>query len=61
MCSLYLRGLFQDERLAQLFGRLIGVMRRGRIELTGSADEMRGRIDEIEDKYLSVSKPGSKH
>ena len=29
------------------------VMRRGRIELSGSADEMRARLSEIEDSYLS--------
>lgn len=29
------------------------VMRRGRIELSGTAAEMRGRINEIEDRYLS--------
>ena len=29
------------------------VMRRGRIELSGTADEMRARLSEIEDSYLS--------
>ena len=30
-------------------------MRRGRIELSGTADEMRSRITEIEEQYLSSS------
>ena len=51
----------QHVRKALRYADRVYVMRRGRIELTGSADEMRGRIDEIEDKYLSVSKPGSEH
>ena len=29
------------------------IMRRGRIELSGTADEMRARLSEIEDSYLS--------
>ena len=35
-------------------------MRRGRIELSGSATELRGRLGEIEDRYLTaatVTKP----
>ena len=31
------------------------VMRRGRIEITGSADELLGRIGEIEDHYLTAA------
>jgi branched-chain amino acid transport system ATP-binding protein len=31
------------------------VMHRGRIELTGSADELLGRLGEIEDRYLAVA------
>jgi branched-chain amino acid transport system ATP-binding protein len=31
----------------------IVVMRRGRVELTGTAEVMRGRIDEIQAAYLS--------
>ena len=30
-------------------------MRRGRIELSGSADELLGRIGEIEDRYLTAA------
>ena len=31
------------------------VMHRGRIELSGSADELLGRIGEIEDRYLTAA------
>ncbi len=34
------------------------VMRRGQIVLSGASDEMRGRIREIEDQYLSTSASG---
>jgi branched-chain amino acid transport system ATP-binding protein len=31
------------------------VMRRGRIELSGTAGELLGRIGEIEDRYLAAA------
>ena len=31
------------------------VMHRGRVELTGSASELRGRLGEIEDRYLTAA------
>ena len=43
----------QHVRKALVYADRVYVMRRGRIELEGSAHEMRGRIDEIEDQYLS--------
>jgi branched-chain amino acid transport system ATP-binding protein len=30
----------------------VAVIRRGRLELEGSADEMKGRVDEIRDLYI---------
>ena len=43
----------QHVRKALRYADRVYVMRRGRIELTGTASEMRARIDEIEDHYLS--------
>ena len=43
----------QHVRKALVYADRVYVMRRGRIELSGTAAEMRARIDEIEDKYLS--------
>ena len=45
----------QHVRKALVYADRAYVMRRGRIELSGSATEMRGRISEIEDQYLSAS------
>jgi branched-chain amino acid transport system ATP-binding protein len=36
----------------------VHVMRRGRIELSGPAHELRGKIDEIQESYLSVGGNG---
>ena len=43
----------QHVRKALHYADRVYVMRRGRIELTGTGDDMRSRIDEIEDHYLS--------
>ena len=43
----------QHVRKALLYADRVYVMRRGLIELSGTAAEMRSRIDEIENKYLS--------
>jgi branched-chain amino acid transport system ATP-binding protein len=43
----------QHVRKALQYADRAYVMRRGRIELSGSAAELRSRIDEIEDHYLS--------
>ena len=43
----------QHVRKALLYADRVYVMRRGRIELSGSADEIRGRLDEVEQHYLS--------
>jgi branched-chain amino acid transport system ATP-binding protein len=43
----------QHVRKALQYADRVYVMRRGRIELTGPAAEMRGRIDEIEATYLA--------
>ena len=43
----------QHVRKALQYADRVYVMRRGRIELTGTAAEMRGRIDEIEQTYLA--------
>jgi branched-chain amino acid transport system ATP-binding protein len=43
----------QHVRKAMQYADRVYVMRRGRIELTGTAAEMRGRIDEIEQTYLA--------
>jgi branched-chain amino acid transport system ATP-binding protein len=43
----------QHVRKALQYADRVYVMRRGRIELTGTAAEMRGRIDEIEATYLA--------
>jgi branched-chain amino acid transport system ATP-binding protein len=45
----------QHVRKALRYADRAYVMRRGRIELSGSATELRSRIDEIEDHYLSTS------
>ena len=45
----------QHVRKALRYADRVYVMRRGRIELTGSAEDMRSRIDEIEESYLSSS------
>lgn len=43
----------QHVRKALVYADRVYVMRRGRIELSGTAVEMRTQINEIEDKYLS--------
>jgi len=43
----------QHARQALEYADRAYVMRRGRIVLSGSADELRGRLDEIEDAYLT--------
>lgn len=43
----------QHVRKALVYADRVYVMRRGRIELSGTAVEMRAQINEIEDKYLS--------
>jgi branched-chain amino acid transport system ATP-binding protein len=45
----------QHVRKALRYADRAYVMRRGRIELSGTATELRSRIDEIEDHYLSTS------
>ena len=45
----------QHVRKALRYADRVYVMRRGRIELTGTAEDMRSRIDEIEEQYLSSS------
>ena len=45
----------QHVRKALVYADRAYVMRRGRIELSGTADEMRSRITEIEEQYLSSS------
>jgi branched-chain amino acid transport system ATP-binding protein len=47
----------QHVRQALTVADRVLVMRRGRIELAGSAEEMRGRIVEIEQSYLSSGLP----
>lgn len=44
----------QHVRKALRYADRVYVMRRGRIELSGTAAEMATRIDEIEDQYLSA-------
>ena len=46
----------QHVRKAMQHADRVYVMRRGRIELSGTATEMRGRLAEIEDQYLSRNK-----
>ena len=48
----------QHVRKALVYADRAYVMRRGRIELSGTATEMRGRITEIEEQYLSGSTVG---
>jgi branched-chain amino acid transport system ATP-binding protein len=43
----------QHVRKALGYADRVYVMRRGRIELSGTADEVRGRIAQIEEQYLS--------
>jgi branched-chain amino acid transport system ATP-binding protein len=45
----------QHVRKALLYADRVYVMRRGRIELSGSADEIRARIGEVEEHYLSTT------
>jgi branched-chain amino acid transport system ATP-binding protein len=45
----------QHVRKALVYADRVYVMRRGRIELSGTAGEMRARIDEIEDQYLTTT------
>jgi len=47
----------QHVRRALRYADRAYVMRRGRIELSGSASDLRSRIDEIEDHYLSTAAP----
>ena len=47
----------QHVRKALQYADRAYVMRRGRIELSGTATELRSRIDEIEDQYLSTGAP----
>ena len=44
----------QHVRKALQYADRVYVMRRGRIELEGTATEMRGRLNEIEDNYLAT-------
>ena len=48
----------QHVRKALQYADRAYVMRRGRIELSGTAVELRARIDEIEDQYLSTGTRG---
>ena len=43
----------QHVRKALVYADRAYVMRRGRIELSGTASDLRSRIDEIENQYLS--------
>jgi branched-chain amino acid transport system ATP-binding protein len=47
----------QHVRKALRYADRAYVMRRGRIELSGTATELRSRINEIEDHYLSTGAP----
>jgi branched-chain amino acid transport system ATP-binding protein len=47
----------QHVRKALKYADRAYVMRRGRIELSGTAAELRARISEIEDQYLSTGAP----
>jgi len=49
----------QHVRKALQYADRVYVMRRGRIELSGPASEMRGRLAEIEDSYLTSSAAGT--
>jgi len=52
----------QHVRQALRYADRAYVMRRGRIELAGSATELGGRLSEIEDSYLTSSTPnGDQH
>jgi branched-chain amino acid transport system ATP-binding protein len=44
----------QHVRKALKYADRAYVMRRGRIELSGTASELRSRLGEIEDQYLST-------
>jgi branched-chain amino acid transport system ATP-binding protein len=45
----------QHVRKALLYADRVYVMRRGRIELSGTADEIRRRLSEVEEHYLSTT------
>jgi branched-chain amino acid transport system ATP-binding protein len=45
----------QHVRKALLYADRVYVMRRGRIELSGTATEIRRRLTEVEEHYLSTS------
>ena len=47
----------QHVRQALRIADRIYVMQRGQIVITGTVDEVRGRLDEIEATYLSVDAP----
>jgi branched-chain amino acid transport system ATP-binding protein len=49
----------QHVRKALEYADRVYVMRRGRIELSGSAAEMKNRLGEIEDRYLAGAAPGT--
>jgi len=49
----------QHVRQALDIAHRVYVMQRGRIVMSGTGDEVRGRIDEIEATYLSGSRDGS--
>jgi ABC-type branched-subunit amino acid transport system ATPase component len=49
----------QHVRQALRYADRAYVMRRGRIELTGTAEDLRSRITEIEDSYLTTSVGGA--
>ncbi len=45
----------QHVRKALVYADRAYVMRRGRIELSGTAEDLRSRIEEIEEQYLSTT------
>jgi branched-chain amino acid transport system ATP-binding protein len=51
----------QHVRQALQYADRVYVMRRGRIDLAGTATELRGRLSEIEDSYLTNSPNGELH
>jgi branched-chain amino acid transport system ATP-binding protein len=51
----------QHVRQALRYADRVYVMRRGRIDLSGSATELSGRLAEIEDSYLTNSPNGDRH
>ena len=51
----------QHVRQALHIADRVYVMQRGRIVITGTAEEVRGRIDEVEATYLSIQEqPGER-